>query len=119
MTDPRPRWAWLFLPQLALVLAASLLATFRRLPVTALSRLGLDKLGHLLGYGGLAFFAVGFFGRRRWWRTVLVLAALSALEEASQRFLPARTLDGWDLAANLVGIALCGYAASRTYGGRA
>jgi VanZ family protein len=113
MARRRPRWAWLFFPQVAALVTASLLATARRLPVATLSRHGLDKLGHLLGFGGVAFLAVGFFGEERWRGTVLAVATLSALEEASQRFLPARTLDPWDLAANVVGIVAFGILAAR------
>jgi VanZ family protein len=47
---------------------------------------------------------------------VLVLGALSALEEASQAWFPARTLDAGDLAANLLGIALGGFAGERMRG---
>ena len=46
--------------------------------------------------GGLAFLAVGFFRRARWPRIVLVLSLLSALEEASQAWFPARTVDAGD-----------------------
>jgi VanZ family protein len=109
----RPRWAWLLFPHLAGLSGASLLATWNRLPLAAVSRLGLDKVGHLFAFGGLSFFAVGFFGRARWKVTVLVIAALSALEEASQRYLPARTFDLGDLAANLIGIAVLGLLAAR------
>jgi len=112
MTERRPRWAWLLFPQLAIIVAASVLAACRRLPRLALDG-GLDKLGHFLMLGGLSFLAVGFFGRAPWLRVVSVLGALSALEEASQAWFPARTVDARDLVANLLGIALGGWLAAR------
>lgn len=44
---------------------------------------------------------------------VFVLGLLSASEEGSQAWLPARTLDALDLAANLLGIGLGGWIAAR------
>ncbi len=112
MTDRRPRWAWLLFPHLSLIVAASVLAARGRLPVLAL-RGGLDKLGHFLLLGTLSLLAVAFFGRARSLRVVSVLAAVSAIEELSQAWFPARTLDGLDLTANLLGIALGGWIATR------
>lgn len=109
----RPLWAWLFFPQLAVVLGASVLASTGHFPVAAFQRWSLDKLGHLLAYGGLSFFAVSFFGGRRCWPVVLVLAAAATGEELSQRLFPARTFDLGDLAMNLAGIGLLGAAAAR------
>jgi len=111
MTTRRPRWAWLLFPHLSFIVAASVLAANRRLPPMALDG-GLDKVGHFLLLGALSFLAVGFFHRARWLRVVLVLGVLSALEEASQAWFPARTVDAADLAANLLGIALGGAAAA-------
>jgi VanZ family protein len=112
MTDRRPRWSWLLFPQLSVIVAASVLAACRRLPPLALDG-GLDKLGHFLMLGALSLFAVGFFGAPRWRRVVFVLSVVSALEEASQAWFPARTLDALDLAANLLGIASGGWIAAR------
>jgi VanZ family protein len=112
MTDRRPRWSWLLFPQLSVIVAASVLAARRWLPPVALDG-GLDKLGHFLMLGALSLFAVGFFGAGRWRRVVIVLGLLSALEEASQAWFPARTLDALDLMANLLGIALGGWTATR------
>ena len=72
-----------------------MLASCHRLPRVALDG-GLDKLGHFLMLGALSLFAVGFFGAARWLRVALVLGLLSALEEASQAWFPARTLDALD-----------------------
>ncbi|HET6197545.1 MAG TPA: VanZ family protein, partial [Acetobacteraceae bacterium] len=112
MTTRRPRWAWLLFPQLSFIITASALASCHRLPRIALDG-GLDKLGHFVLLGALAFFAVGFFGGARWLRVVAVLSLCSALEEASQAWFPARTVDAGDLAANLLGIALGGWMAAR------
>jgi VanZ family protein len=112
MTTVRPRWAWLLFPHLSLIVAASVLADCHRLPKMALDG-GLDKLGHFLLLGGLSLLAVAFFGRARWLRVVLVLGLISALEEASQAWFPARTLDAGDLAANLLGIVLGAWIATR------
>jgi len=109
MTVRRPRWAWLLFPQLAIIIGASVLAACHRLPRVALDG-GLDKLGHFLMLGALSLFAVGFFGAARRLRVVFVLGLLSALEEASQAWFPARTLDALDLAANLLGVLLGAYA---------
>ena len=112
MTSRRPRWSWLLFPHFLFIVTASVLAACHRLPAIAL-RGGLDKLGHFLLLGALSLFAVGFFGRVRWLRVVLTLGVLSALEEASQAWFPARTVDAGDLAANLLGIALGGRAGAR------
>lgn len=107
MIRRRPRWAWLLFPQLSFIICASVLAANHRLPRIALDG-GLDKVGHFLLLGALSFLAVGFFFRTRWPWVVAALGALSALEEASQAWFPARTVDAGDLAANLLGIALGG-----------
>jgi VanZ family protein len=112
MTKARPLWAWLLFPHLSLIFVASILAACHRLPRMALNG-GLDKVGHFLLLGGLSFLAVGFFRRARWLHVVAALAVLSACEEMSQAWFPARTFDPSDLAANLLGIALGGYAAAR------
>ena len=117
MTTQRPRWAWLLFPQLLLIVIASVLADNHKLPAVALDG-GLDKVGHFFVLGGLSLFAVAFFGRHRGLRVVLVLGLLSALEEASQAWFPARTVDAGDLAANLLGIAIGGWIAARLTAGR-
>jgi hypothetical protein len=111
MNERRPPWAWLFFAQLALVIGASLLATTGHLPTTLFQRSPLDKVGHLLVYGGLAFFAVAFFGRRLRWHVIVCLLVLATLEELSQRALPRRTFDLGDLAMNVIGISTFGIAA--------
>ena len=112
MTSERPRWSWLLFPHLSMMVAASVLADRNRLPIAALQG-GFDKVGHFLLLGTLSLLAVGFFGRARAVRVVTVLGLLSALEEASQAWFPARTVDAWDLTANLMGIVLGGLIATR------
>jgi len=111
MNTQRPPWAWLFIPQLALVSAATVLATTGRFP-SALFCSPFDKVGHLCAYGGLAFLGVAFFGRARRWPVIVVLLAAATLEELSQRLFPTRTFDLGDLAMNVVGIVLFGVAAA-------
>jgi VanZ family protein len=107
--NTRPAWAWLFFVQLALIIIASVLATTNHLPLAAvLKHAPGDKIGHMLAYGGLAFFAVAFFGRARRWRVLAVLLVAAALEELSQRAFPTRTFDLGDLAMNAIGILMFG-----------
>ena len=101
----RPWWTWLFFVQLAMLVGAGALASAGRVPAALMSS-GVDKLGHFLGLGVLSFLAVSFFGRSRWRRTVLIIAAASILEELSQGLVPARTFDLGDMAANLAGIGI-------------
>jgi VanZ family protein len=111
-TTTRPRWAWLFFFHLALVISATVLASAGRFPAVVFQP-PTDKIGHLFAYGGLAFFAVAFFGARRRGRVIAAVAIAAALEELSQRAFPARTFDLGDLAMNAVGIALGGWLACR------
>lgn len=104
MNEQRPLWAWLFFPQLALVVIASALATTGHLPVALFQRAPFDKVGHLVAYGALSFFGVAFFGRARRWPVMICLLVAATLEEASQRAFPTRTFDLLDLAMNVAGI---------------
>jgi VanZ family protein len=63
-----------------------------------------DKVGHLVGYGGVAFLAVAFFGRRRSLRVVATVLVAATLEEISQRAFPTRTFDLADMAMNWIGV---------------
>ncbi|MBY5991512.1 VanZ family protein [Ferrimonas balearica] len=71
-----------------------------------------DKLGHLVLYGTLALlmnWALGWraLSRSEWLQWGSLSVALFALaEELTQGFLPRRTLDGWDLMADGVGLVL-------------
>jgi VanZ family protein len=112
MHERRPRWAWLFFAQLALVILASVLASAGHLPTT-LFRPPVDKLGHLLAFGGLAFLAVSFFGPARRWRVIAILLVAATADELLQRAFPTRTFDLRDLAMNVVGILAFGVAARR------
>jgi VanZ family protein len=102
MIETRPSWAWLLFVQLALVIAASVLATTGHFPA-AMFRTPFDKVGHLAAYGGLALLAVAFFGRRRSLRVMAALLIAATLEEISQRAFPTRTFDLGDLAMNWAG----------------
>ena len=113
MKETRRIWAWLFLAQLALLITASVLATIGHLPTDVFQRAPFDKIGHLVAYGGLAFFGVAFFGRSRRWQVVGSLLIGATLEELSQRAFPTRTFDLGDLAMNVVGILTFAAAAVR------
>jgi hypothetical protein len=111
MNERRPLWAWLFFPQLLLLVTASVLATTGHLPTT-LFLSPLDKVGHLAAYGGLSFFGVALVGRGRRWPFVIGLLIAATLEELSQRAFPRRTFDLGDLAMNIIGISVFGLAAT-------
>jgi hypothetical protein len=111
MNEQRPIWSWLFFPQLALVITASVLATTGHFPVALLQRWSLDKVGHFAIYGGLSFFGMAFFGRRRGWPFAVCLPVAATLEEVSQRAFSTRTFDPADLAMNVLGISLFAAAA--------
>ncbi len=72
-----------------------------------------DKIGHVLLAGCLTLVA-NFLFRHRCWQLAklrlpygsLTVFAIAALEEASQYFLPTRTLDIMDALANLTGILI-------------
>ena len=107
MTTRRPIWAWLFFVQLALVATATVLATRGALP-SKLFQPPVDKLGHLAGYGLLAFLGVSFFGAGRRWPVIGSLLLVSTIDEFAQRAFPTRTFDLGDLAMNVAGIVVLG-----------
>ncbi len=71
-----------------------------------------DKLCHFLAFAGLTFLLCWAIPSSRVsWGKILVLAGAIALtyamlDEWSQQFIPGRTSDIWDVAADAVGIAL-------------
>jgi membrane-associated phospholipid phosphatase len=102
---PRPWWAWWLWGQVALVALVSLCAYLGLLP--ALPALpGLDKALHALLFGGLAFPALGWWGRSRAAPVLAGLVLLAAAEEALQALSPARACDPLDLAASVAGMAV-------------
>jgi len=67
-----------------------------------------DKVGHFIGFGTLGFFAARVFPEPRLARVpvaVLVLLALTGLEELSQAWVPWRHCDPWDFVADTLGMA--------------
>lgn len=112
MTTRRPTWAWLFFVQLALVATATVLATRGALPAKVFQP-PIDKLGHLAGYGLLAFLGVSFFGAGRRWPVIGSLLLVSTIDEFAQRAFLTRTFDLGDLAMNVVGIVVLGAVVSR------
>lgn len=108
--EARPRWAWWFWPQLALVLFAGFGAYLRLLKIPALQLPYADKVLHFSLYGALAFLLVGWFARRSPWVVLSVLSVLAVIDEALQALSPARTFDPVDLVCTLAGILLLGVA---------
>jgi VanZ family protein len=98
----------LFFVQVALVVGASVLATTGHLPWRVFQTSPVDKIGHLIAYGGLSFLGVAFFGHARRFRVVLILLAAATVDEVSQLGFATRTFDLGDLAMNVVGICLFG-----------
>src|SRR5262245_7270926 len=106
--ERRPRWAYLLFPHLALIIGVTILASTDHLRFAILKLPGVDKIGHFVLYGALSFFSVGFFSRTRSeaYRVAAILLVLATLEEFSQGFFPARTVDLGDPAATPSGILL-------------
>lgn len=69
---------------------------------------GGDKLLHVVGYAGLcAAFVVLVQQPRNLWRLAIALILYGVLLEFAQGMTTYRTLDGWDMLANTVGVC-CG-----------
>ncbi len=71
-----------------------------------------DKLYHFVAFAGLSFLLCWAIPSSRVsWGKILVLAALigmsySVLDELTQQFIPGRSCDIWDVAADSVGVCL-------------
>jgi VanZ family protein len=94
-------------------LAVSATAYRGKLPASLPQTEGLDKVGHFLIFGAVAFFADGALRYRRltrrtpWMRLAPVLVWLPvAIDEWAQRFSPHRSSELADLVADTLGIAL-------------
>ena len=76
-----------------------------------------DKVGHFLGFGTLAFFVARIFPGRRVLGiaplAVLVILAVTGLEELSQAWVPWRHCDPWDFFADALGMATFTFLALR------
>ena len=80
------------------------------------NRPGMDKLGHMVLMGTLAYLvnrsvrtARPEWAGARWLsKATVVVLVLVTLEEFSQMWLPHRTFEWWDLAADYVGILVFG-----------
>lgn len=117
----RHRRALLWLWVAGLVVLAPLSLLPQTAPPTGIGDqdLALDKVFHVIAYGGLTALAMTLFedtGVR--WRAVVAVLAISVIYEIGQRYVPGRSF-GWDdLAANVLGVAV-GYGAGRAFAGRA
>lgn len=104
----RPRWAWLWWGQLALIAVATWCAYLGILNRAVFALPGADKTLHLILFGLLALTAVGWWSHRPAWLILPILALTAAAEEASQALSSLRHFDLGDLSATLTGIVLFG-----------
>jgi VanZ family protein len=98
--------------QLSIVLLITLAAYLGVLDVAALGVPGLDKIMHFSLVGALAFFSVGWWADRPPWVVLVVLSIVAIVDETGQSFSAVRTFSLIDLAANLLGILVFGFAAA-------
>ncbi|MGV8837079.1 VanZ family protein [Cellvibrio sp.] len=75
-----------------------------------------DKLGHVWLYGGLALLLNLLLNRRvmliksvRFQLGSLLVFGFAAAEELSQGFFATRSMDGWDLLADLLGVCIAAF----------
>ena len=108
----RPRWAWLLWVQLPIIALVTLAAYLGRLNLAVLALTGVDKLLHFVLCGALAFFSIAWWADCTPSRILGSLSILALLEEGAQALSIARSFSLVDLAANLLGILLFGWAAA-------
>jgi len=93
---------------LTLVIAISIGAYTGLLPTMIRSVPHLDKLGHAILIGGIAFYLDGVLDHRRLWLSpslaAVAVLAVAGVEEYAQRFSPRRSSDLMDFAADVVGV---------------
>ena len=96
-----------------LCLSAYWIAIFvaTHLPATSLPGVAVsDKLCHVIAYAGLSFLLCWAIPTRsgRWGKHTLLALAIamgySCLDELTQHFIPGRSCDPWDVAADAVGV---------------
>jgi VanZ family protein len=104
MRIPVPPPAWLR----ALCLAAfiAMLVQIFFLPRPPGAAIAWDKLLHAGGYGVTAFFLWVAIGFQAPWLNWLAITAIGALDEFRQIFIPTRSADVLDVAADAAGAAL-------------
>jgi polysaccharide biosynthesis protein VpsQ len=83
-----------------------------------------DKLGHIWLYGGLAFLLNLLLRRKvlliksmRLQLGGVIVLSFAVIEELSQGFFATRSLDAWDLLADLLGVCIAGFLVTRKNGG--
>ncbi len=125
--DKRIRWlaalGWLVM--VAIIVFCADRRLFGAFFVLVNSYPGMDKVGHFILMGGMAFvFNVAFnlrtwpFLGRRWLLASPLVALVVTAEEFSQRWIPSRTFDLLDLTADYAGILFFGWLAKRVFGSR-
>ena len=70
---------------------------------------GLDKILHFLAFGTVGFFTIGGLEKPSGWRVLAALACAALFGgfiESVQFFIPGRTFNPLDIAANLLGLLL-------------
>jgi len=83
-----------------------------------------DKLGHIWLYGGLALLLNLLLKRRvvliksmRLQLGSLLVLSFAVIEELSQGFFATRSLDAWDLLADLLGVCIAAFLVTHKNGG--
>jgi VanZ family protein len=100
-----PGWGWAVL--LVVAVAAHLVVLYlpgQDVPQTGFEVPGLDKAIHVVAFGVPTLAAV-VLGRSAWWALPFVVHA-PVSEAVQATFVPHRSGDPWDVAADLVGVAL-------------
>lgn len=105
------RSVFLFVLMGLFIITVSIGADLRLLPLHFIAFPYYDKLGHFVLYGvlGLLLHLALRSRARSFWRlpipmALLVVAALAVLDELQQSFMPARSFDAVDFAADMIGV---------------
>ena len=102
----RPNWSWLLFPVLSAMTTMGAWATAGLGSVEQIFFASADKAIHFAGFGAMSFLAVSWL--RAGAAGLATLAAATLLEEGSQSFWPARTVDPLDAVASVAGVLLFG-----------
>jgi len=108
------RFLWYHLPALAYAGAIIAISTIPNLRTPEVTGVALDKLAHFIEYAVFAFLAFRAFAHltptirvnSAYLLTILFVSLFALLDEYVQSFIPGRTMDGFDLAMDLLGACL-------------